>query len=266
LQPRVTGQNVEASQVTAEYATDYIYRAYAECMKMTARKVSCLLKDSVNYGGKAYRNIVKAEDIGKRIFSTDIRFLPTQMQIQRFEAMMNQAIAASPELISFLDPFQLVRVAQEDVKLAELLFRQAQKKLILHQQQTAQQNQEATFQAQVESGRVAEEEKRKTKELEADADIRKAQMTGQAQNQTSVLNGAFSLLQKSIETGAQIPAQYMPLINAVMENVALSAVIDTKERQDAVRMRMQEAQMQQQMEQEQAQQQTLDQNQPQVAA
>ena len=40
------------------------------------------------------------------------------------------------------------------------MFRQAQKKLINYQMQTAQQNQKATFEAQMASAKMAEEENR----------------------------------------------------------------------------------------------------------
>lgn len=251
LQPRVTAGNVEASQAQSEAATDYIYRAYSECMKITARKISCLLKDSVSYGAKAYRNIVGAEDLEGRQFSTDIKLLPTQFEVQRFEAILNQAIATNQDLVLFLDPFQLMRVAREDVKLAELLYRQDTKKMILHQQQTAMQNQQQTIEGQMASAQAAEEAKRETAAMLADLDIKSVQMTGEAQNRTSVLNGVFQMLQKQQETGNPIPSQIMPLVNAVMENVALSAVVSTQEQKEQIQAKMQEQQMMQEQMQQQ---------------
>lgn len=253
-QPRVAVQNIEASQQTAAFATDYFYEAYRNVMVDTARKVSCLLKTSVTFGAQAYRRITK-EDVDNRIFSTKIQLLPDSYQIQKFEATLNQAMATTPEIVLFVDPFQLTRVAKEDVNLAEMLFRQGTKKMLLHQQQVAAQNQEATFKAQVESARAGEEEKRLTKELEGQVDIKKAEMAGQAQNRTAVLAGAFAMLQKSQETGAAIPANMMPLITAVMENVALSAVVSSEEQRAKVQQEMQAAAMQQQQEQQMAGQQ-----------
>lgn len=230
-QPRVAVSNIETSQQQAAYATDYFFDAYKNVMIDTSRKVSCLLKSSVVYGAKAYRNIVQKEDVQDRIFTTKINLLPDQFEIQRFEAMMNQAIAASPELISFLDPFRMMRIAKEDVKLAELLFRNAQKKYIQFQQQTAQQNQQATFQAQVESGRVAEEEKRKTKELEGEVEIKKVQQTSLAQNQSAVINLVASILKPTGESGATavIPPYLIPLVKATVENIMIGAIAQTEE-------------------------------------
>lgn len=268
LQPRVTGGNVEASQQMSEYATDYIYRAYAECMKITARKISCLLKDSVTYGAKAYRHIAKKEDFDNRVFSTEIRFLPTQFEVQRFEAIMNQAIASNPDMLQFLDPFKLMRVAKEDVKLAELLYRQAQKRMILHNQMVAQQNQQMTIQGQIDSARAAEEEKRTTKTIEVEGDVKKSQVVAQANNQTAVLNLVATLLKPTGEggTGGSIPAELRPLVNAVIDNVMVGAIAQSEEQKMAIMQQIQAARMQQEQPEQVQEMQPQNQEQPQVAA
>jgi len=65
-------------------------------------------------------------------------------QFEKFEAMMNVALQSNPDLILFINPFQLMQIAKEDVKMAWAFFNRGQKKLVAHQQQTAMQNQEAT--------------------------------------------------------------------------------------------------------------------------
>lgn len=268
LQPRVTADNVEASQLQSEYATDYIYNAYAYCMADTARKVACLLKDSVLYGAKAYRKAIGADDISDRNFATKIQFLPSQHRIDMFRALMTETMKSTPELVLFIDPFELLRVAEEDVDLAEMLFRRGQKKMLLHQQQVAQQNQQQTIQGQIDAAVKAEEEKRKTKDMELAADLQSTRMQSEAQNKSTVLTGAFAMLQKQQETGAAIPNEYMPLIKAVMENVALAAAVSTEDQKKQVLGEMQQAaamQQDQSMEEmQQPEQQPV--NQPPVAA
>lgn len=247
LQPRVTGGNVEASQQMAEYATDYMYRAYAECMKMTARKVSCLLKDSVNYGSEAYRKLMKKDDVEGRQFSTDIKFLPQQQEVARFEAILNQAIGANPELLQFLDPFRMLRIAREDVKLSELLFRQAQKKLILYQQQTAAQNQQATFEGQAKSTQIAEQGKQQTEQLKGDLELQKVKMQEDSSTRTS-LTTMFTSLMKD---GNQIQANMMPVFNAWVENIMIPMVAQNEEQKMAIIQQMQQQQMMAQQQQQQ---------------
>ena len=245
LQPRVTASNVSAAEQAAQFATDYFYWAYTTCMAETAKKISCLLKSSVQYGASVYRNIVKEDDVAGRIFNARVQMLPDQYELAKFEALLQQAMATSPDLVLFLDPFQVMRVAKEDIKLAEALFRRAQKKMIIYNQTTAAQNQQATIQGQIESAQVAEQEKRATKEQEGLMDIKRAQMTAEAQNRTAVLQMATAAYLKSMETGLPIPAEIKPLIQAVMENVGLAAVVSTEDQRQAIAAQMQAAAQQQ---------------------
>lgn len=254
IQPRVAVANIDTAQQQAQFATDYFYWAYTNCMADTAKKVSCLLKTSVSYGAEVYRSIVGVDDVEGRIFNAKIQMLPDQAELARFDALLQQTMAASPDLVLFVDPFQLMRVAKEDVKLAEAIFRKAQKKMIIYNQTTAAQNQQATFQGQMQAAQVAEQEKRATKEQESLLDIKKAQMIAESQNRTAVLQMASSLYLKQQETGQPIPAEIMPLIQSVMENVALAAVVSTDEQKQELAAKMQAAQMEKMAMQQQAQQ------------
>jgi hypothetical protein len=274
LQPRVTAGNVETSQQTAAFATDQYYRAYAECMKDTGRKISCLLKRSVTFGAAAYRNIIGKNDVEGRIFSTKVQFLPDAFELQKFEAIMNQAIASTPDLIKFLDPFRLVRIAKEDLKLGETLFRQAQRKMLIHQEQMQRENLQMTIEGQQKSAQMAEQEKRATKEIEVDGDIKKSQVIAQANNQTAVLNMVASLLKPSGEGGAagQIPPELKPVVNAVIDNIMVGAIAQTEQQKEMILQQLQAARMQEQQQQEEMQAQINQQQtqepvpQPQIAA
>lgn len=258
LQPRVTAQNVEYSQNSSENATDYMYRAYGELMKMTARKVSCLLKDSINYGSKAYRNIVKTPQPTWQIFNTEIKFLPTEPEVMRFEAMMNESIAANPDILMFINPFMLTQMAKEDVKLANLMFDNGRKKMLINRRMEAQANQEATFKAQVESGRVSEQEKRQTKELEKMVELEKVKAEGESTNKNYVLSMVTSLLSK----GEPIPNYLMPLVNVTMENIMIPLATQNEQQKAEIVQKFREVQ-QQQMGGEQPEEQEEMQEQPQ---
>ena len=56
-----------------------------------------------------------------------------------------------------------------------MLFRQA-KRFIIHQQEVAQQNQQATIEGQIKSAQVAEEEKSKTKQMEMEIEERRTKI------------------------------------------------------------------------------------------
>lgn len=264
LQPRVTAGNVEASQSMAEYATDYIYRAYSECMKMTAKKVSCLLKDSVVYGSEAYRHIVKKEDIENRIFNTDIRFLPTANDVMKFEAMLNQAMMASPDLLNFINPFQLTQMAKENVKLAWLYFNQGQKKMLIHQQQVAAQQSQMNADIQAASMKASETEKRLSMQIEVETKGQIDMALSKEKQKEIILTGVFGIYQK----GLQMPQELKGLETEVIQNVALPLFAENIANADAIAKAGQEqAEGEQPQEQQaegmQGEQQEINQSQPQ---
>jgi hypothetical protein len=76
-------------------------------------------------------------------------------------------------------------------------------------------------------------------------DIKRAQMTAEAQNRTAVLQMATAAYLKSMETGMPIPAEIKPLVQAVMENVGLAAIVSTEEQKQAIAAQMQAAAAQQ---------------------
>lgn len=269
LQPRVTEGNVETSKATAEHATDQYYRAYVECMKDTAKKISCLLRDSVTYGASVYRHIVREDDIENRIFSTKIQLLPDAFEIQKFEAMLANALASNPDLNGFVNPFQLMQIAKEDVKLAWLMFSHDQKRMLQFKTAEARQNQEATFKAQIESGKAVEEEKRKTMQMEMEVERERTRMTGLAQNQSAAVNLYGTLMKPTTDgTTPTIPPELRVFFKSVLENIMVGAVASTEEQKQQIIAKMQEAEMaaQQQAQQEQEQGPQPEQNQQQQVA
>lgn len=225
VQPRVTAGNVEASQVMQDYATDYMYRAYAECMKITARKVSCLLKDSILYGSKAYRNVIKQEYTTWQIFSTDIKFLPTQQQIAAFDIMIQNAINSTPELALFLNQLQAMQMVKEDIKLGWMYYNSCVKKMIMWKQKTTAENTQATGQIQIASAQAAEKAKQETETVKGDIEIQKVKI-----QEDSEMKIALSVMFTSMtKDGQQVPANMQPLFNAWMENNIIPLVAQNEE-------------------------------------
>jgi len=118
-----------------------------------------------------------------------------------------------------------------------------------------EQNLQMTIKGQQDSAIKAEEEKRKTKAEEIDGEIRKTEITALTQNQGNILNWVTSIMKPGADgVTAQVPAEYKPIINAVIQNVMIKSVASTKEQQEMIMAEMQAAQEQQQMQQQQAQQ------------
>jgi hypothetical protein len=248
LQPRVTSGNINTAQEVAANATDYMYDAYVECMKQTSRKISCLLHKSVTFGAQAYRHLLNEEDVSNRIFNTDVRLLPTGAEISALANIMNQASASNPQFPMYIDTFKILRIAQEDVKLAEEYYRLSMKKMLEDQQKTAMQNQQMNIQGQMQSAKMAEEEKRKS--LEMELEIKKQISDNETNNaiKKEMIAGLFGIYQK----GLQVPESLKHLEVEVIQNVALPLFAENIANLTAHA--VQNSQMEQQMQAQQEQQ------------
>jgi len=172
-------------------------------MQQTASKVACLLRDSVSYGAAAYRHILKQEDVGNRIFNMKLQMLPTEQEIAKLEGMMNQAIQSNPQWIQFLDTFKIMRLARENIKLAEVYFRQSMKKMVQFEQQMQQQNQQANIQGQSQAAQD-----------KAAGDQQTEQLKGSMVLKNTSLAGLLALYAKG-----PLPPELQPLSKALMADV-----------------------------------------------
>lgn len=258
--PRVAASNIQVSVAESDFATSYIYDAYRYLMADVAKKVCCLLKPSVEYGAKVYNELVKEEDMRGRVFGSRVEMLPSGIELQRFEAMLNGLIQANPDIVTVLDPFKLMRIAKEDVKLAERLMYRAQKKMIQDRMEQAQHQSEMNAKVQVQSMQAKAESDAKLKQLEGNIDIQKVQLQSTETSKNTVLSGIMSMFQEQQKTGVAMPAEMKALANIVLQNVALPALVQNQEQQQAIAQKMQqEAMMEQQMQEQAAMQQQQEQ-------
>lgn len=249
LRPRVAASNVNTAQDAANNATGYMYDAYKWVMADTAKKVCCLIKDSVEYGSKVYRELVKEEDVKGRYFSTRIQMLPTQMDIERFEIMLNGMVASNPELIAYIDPFQIIRVAKEDLALAEILLRQGQKKMYVESMRKAQMQSEMNAQIQMQAAQAAEEQKRLTMQMEMETKAQIQNLTSKEKQKETILSGIFGIYQK----GLPVPESLKALESEIIQNVALPLFAENIAAQEMADQAQEQAQ-QEPTEEEQAEQ------------
>ena len=240
-QPRVAASNIEASRQLANNATEYMYDAYIYVMEETAKKVACLLNKSVTHGAKKYRDILKEEDVKGRNFVAKVKMLPTDMEIAKLEAMMNNAIATNPQFIMYIDPFKVMRIAKENASLAELYFRQAQKKFIKTEQEKAQSNTEQNAQVQQAS-----------MQAKAQADAALSQQQALTKEKEIILQGVFDLAKASLP----VPAELQDLVASMLQNVSVPIAVQNQQQQQAL-------EQQAQQEQQQMEQQQMEQGQPQ---
>lgn len=232
-QPRVAASNIEASRQLANNATEYMYDAYIYVMEETAKKVACLLNKSVTHGAKKYRDILKEEDVKDRNFVAKVKMLPTDMEIAKLEAMMNNAIATNPQFIMYIDPFKVMRIAKENASLAELYFRQAQKKFIKTEQEKAQANTEQNAQVQQAS-----------MQAKAQADAALSQQQALTKEKEIILQGVFDLAKASLP----VPAELQQLVSSMLQNVTVPIAVQNQQQEQALMQQQQQAEQQQMQE------------------
>ena len=239
-QPRVAASNIQASQQLANNATEYMYDAYIYVMEETSKKIACLLNKSVTYGAKKYRDLLKQEDVKDRNFVATVRMMPQAQEVANLQIMMNNAIASNPQLVMYLDPFKVMRIAKENVELAELYFRQAQKRFIKTEQENAQNNSQQNAEAQQASIQA---------KMEADTTLDGKRAL--AREKEIILQGVFDLAKANIP----VPPELQQLVANMLQNVTVPIEVQNEQQQQALAQQQQQQQQQQMQMQQQGQEQ-----------
>ena len=257
--PRVTEGNIQTSLQAADEATDYMYDAYLYVMEETAKRVSCLLHTSVDFGAQAYRHLLNEEDIKGRHFATKIEMLPTETELQYLVQFMNQSLQSNPELIMFLDPAKVTRIARENVKLAEWYLRSCQKKMWQAQQQKAQQDQQANAQAQQASLQQNLEGQAQIEQMKAQNESQKQADLSRGRKEEIALQGIFAIWQ----AGVPVPPALAPVQQEIVTNILLPLFAENQVNKAKLQQAMLAHQAMDQQDQQQAQnEQPVDPNQP----
>jgi hypothetical protein len=227
VQPRVTSENVQASQQASAYATDYMYDAVANVLEQTAKKIACLLNNSVRFGSSAYRHIMNEDDVKDRQFSTKFQLLPDTFELQRMEAFMNQSLAANPALIQYLDPMKLMRIAKENVKLAELYLRNSMKRMIRSEAEKAQQQSEQNAQVQAQAAQMKAQGdlQLQTQKLQMEKEM--AEYKALQDMKVEIVRGSFVVAAKGAE--AQMPTWLMPIITQLVPNITIPIGLENQQ-------------------------------------
>jgi len=259
VQPRVTSENVQASQQQAAFATDYMYDGYKYIMEETAKKVACLLNNSVRFGASAYRHLMKQEDVADRQFSTKFELLPDQFEIADMVNTLNQAMAANPALINYLDPAKLKRIAKENTKLASIYFRNSMKRMIRSEAEKAQQQSEQNAQIQAQA---AQQKAKGDMDLQAqklDAEKQLAEYKALQDMKVAIVTGSFTIAAKGVD--AQMPAWLAPILTQLVPNLTIPIAAENQmyqqQIQQAVMAQQQQEQQQQQMPEQEMQEQQM---------
>jgi hypothetical protein len=235
--PRVTTENINTAQNQSLLATDYFYDSWLNCMKDTAKKVCCLIHDSVSYGAQAYRVLLNEQSVEGRVFTSDIKMLPTEQEQAILQAMMNEIIQTNPDFVVYCDTFKVMRMAKEDVKLAEKYFRQCQKKMIQGQKEQAAQNTQLAAQQQQQSNEQAAQNEMQMEQMKAQFEQQKTADLSRADKEKIALQGYFDCKKMGVSLE---PA----LENEIVQNVLIPLFAENQKNKVALAQGMQAMQQQ----------------------
>lgn len=195
------------------------------------------MNDSITFGAKAYRDILKEKDVKGRIFVTDMEMMPTDIEIGEFRNTVNMAISANPDLLMFVDINKIFRVAKQNVKLADLYFQQGQKQYRRFLQEQKQQDVENNAMAQQASNQQAAQAKMQQTQMEGEIEVTKSKTTSDGGNKSALINMAA----KWVSDGMPQAQFLMPFMQATIENLMLPMVAQNEEQKKQILEQMQAA-------------------------
>lgn len=251
-QPRVSQGNIQASMQLSNDSSDYMYDAYLRLMEDTSKKIACLLNNSVSFQAQAYRHLLKEDEVKGRNFITRSRMLPTEQDIAYLLQQVNQATASNPDFAVYLDQFKLIRMAKEDVKLAELYYKNCMKRMIKDKQKQAADNSQMNAQTQQQSLQMKAQADAQLMQQELEMKSALGDKESQNKMKEIILTGAMNIMAK----GLDVQPQWKPVIDEIIQNVGIPLFAENMQNEAAMQQAMQTPQGQQEMtESEQMQQQ-----------
>jgi hypothetical protein len=146
--------------------------------------------------------------------------------LQRFEAILNQQIAANPEFGLYIDSFKLMRIAKENVKLAELHYKNAMKRMRRSLEQQKQQDVENNAMAQQQSAQLAAQAAQQEQAMKIDAERQIAQFKAIEEMKIEFVRGAFMIASKS--ENPQMPTWLTPVLNQIIPGITIPLAQDNQ--------------------------------------
>ena len=250
--PRVGQENVATSLEISFNAIDYMNDACISCTDESAGKIICLLHDSIEYGSQQYRQLMNESDVKGRNFKTKIEMLPTEQEVTDFNRSIDLAMQAQPDLILYLNPEKLKRIAKENIKLADQYFRQGTKRAIKGRMDQAQQQSQMNSDNQVQSAQAAEKAKQETMQAELTMKAQIEQSLSADKQKETIITMIGAILSK----GLPIPAEWKQVEREIIMNVGLPLFSQNL----AMTQQMQQGMQQEQNPEEEGQEQGAQQN------
>lgn len=227
IKPRVGVENVQTALEVSFNATDYMRDACISLMQETADKIVCLLHDSVEFGSKAYRKLLKEEDVKKREFKVKIEMLPTTEEITTLMKDVDAYVMTHPDFILYFSPFKIREIAKENYKLANQYFIRSQKKAIEGAMKQAQMQSEMNAQQQQASNEQAAQKEIQLAQDKLAFDLKLKEFESLQIIKQKIVEGSFQIASKT--ENPSMPIWLMPIIQQIMPGLQMSLDQENKE-------------------------------------
>jgi len=232
------GLGVQQAQIQASNnATDFIYDAYLSIYQQTAFKISLLLYDSVQYGGRQYADYLSPEKVKGRQFDVKIEVMPDEKERQFLEGMIQTALSAG--MMEFEDAFRIRSI--KNTKLAEMYLTKAKRNKEKAEMEKAQRNSEMNAQAQQQSIQAKAQADAQLNQIETQGKLAIATTELKMKQELSEQEFVQLALLKSYELGRPLSPEMKAVVDAFFAK---------KQQKEMEEMMMQQQAMQQQEAQE----------------
>ena len=233
------GLGVQQAQIQASNnATDFIYDAYLSIYQQTAFKISLLLYDSVQYGGKQYAEYLSPEKVKGRQFDVKIEVLPDDKERQFLEGMIQTALSAG--MMEFEDAFRIRSI--KNVKLAEMYLTKAKKNKEKAEMEKAQRNSEMNAQVQQQSIQAKAQADAQLQQIDAQGKLAVVSTEMKMKQELSEQEFVQLALLKSYELGRPLSPEMKAVVDAFFQK---------KQQKEMEQMMMQQQQAMQAQEEQQ---------------
>jgi hypothetical protein len=215
------GLGVQQAQIQASNnATDFIYDAYLSLYQQTAFKISLLLYDSVQYGGRQYSDYLSPEKVAGKQFDVKIEVLPDEKEKQFLEGMIQTALSAG--MMEFEDAFRIRSI--KNVKLAEMYLTKAKKNKEKAEMQKAQRNSEMNAQSQQQSIQAKSQADAQLKQLETQGKAMVVTTEMKLKQELSQQEFVQNILLKSFELGKPLTDELQAIVDAYFSTMQQEAM------------------------------------------
>jgi hypothetical protein len=227
--PRTTNDNVQASLQISFNATDYMNDACISVNTLTAKKVACLLHDSVEFGSQEYADILQEQHVKDREYEVQIELAPTEDEINLLMGEVNMIIQSNPAFILYIDPLKIRTIAKDSIELASVYFRRAQKRAINGEAQKASNLSKENADNQANAGMQVANANKEVEQLKSANDI----AIEKEKQKSAVINGMFGIYQKGLEVPQELKGVEGELIHNILiplfaENIKMKSEISNQ--------------------------------------